>query len=123
MLSFGDLNRKYFNSGVFSARSAATGGAAQAFGSRSYSVQNSVDGDAATPKQQSSDAKQLYERAVRKEMGPIASARRVQRYKGNFKYLAGVMAVFLGIYYYSIWKVGQDDFSDVDSEGNVREKV
>lgn len=43
--------------------------------------------------------------------------------QGNFKLLLGVMAVFTGIYYYSVWKVGQDDFSDVDEFGNVREKV
>ena len=68
-------------------------------------------------------AEMLHNNAIRKEMGPIASSRKVSRTKGNYKFLLGTVIIFGAIYYYSIWKVGQDDFSDVDAEGNLREKV
>lgn len=122
MLSFGGAQRKYFNTGIFGPRAAATGAAAEAFGARHYSTEN-VPSSESSKSSTFKGAQALHDSAVRKEMGPIAQARKVQRYKGNFKYLAGVMAVFAGIYYYSIWKVGQDDFSDVDPEGNVRERI
>lgn len=56
-------------------------------------------------------------------MGPLATARKPIIGKGNFKYLAAIMVLFGGIYWYSVRKVGQDDFSDVDEFGNIREKV
>lgn len=35
-----------------------------------------------------------------------------------------LLSIAIGsIFYYSIWKVSQDDFSDVDSKGNVRTKL
>lgn len=122
MLSFSDIRRKYFNTGIFAPRVLGLSSAAHAFSTRQYSTEN-VPTEPTPKSTANKEAQALYNMAVRREMGPIASAKPVHRYKGNFKYLAGVMAVFVGIYYYSIWKVGQDDFSDVDAQGNVREKV
>lgn len=35
-----------------------------------------------------------------------------------------LLSIAIGsIFYYSIWKVSQDDFSDVDSKGNIRTKL
>lgn len=58
-----------------------------------------------------------------REYSEKMTARRVAPPKGKWLLLAGVMTLFSSIYFYSIWKVGQDDFSDVDEFGNVREKV
>lgn len=62
-------------------------------------------------------------RQKRSDMGPIMTARRLPRWKGNLKYLAGIAVITSGIYYYCVWKVGQDDFSDVDERGNIRERI
>lgn len=122
MFSFGGAQRKYFNTGIFGPHTAASSAVASTFGFRNYSTEK-VPVPESSESASHKGAQALYDRAIRQEMGPIATARKVHRYKGNFKYLAGVAAVFLGIYYYSIWKVGQDDFSDVDPQGNVRERV
>ena len=68
-------------------------------------------------------AEALHREAIQKEFGTLATGRRRSPWKGNWKYLAAIAVVFGGIYYYSVWKVGQDDFSDVDAYGNMREKV
>lgn len=93
------------------------------FNRRHFTTAATDEAKTETASQHSKTVEQLHTDALRKEMGPIASARRTNRYRGNYKFLAGIVVAFAGIYYYSIWKVGQDDFSDVDEFGNMREKV
>jgi len=49
---------------------------------------------------------------------PIKSAR-----KRNIWTLFGFTALVTSIYFYSIFRVGQEDFSDIDARGNPREKL
>lgn len=93
------------------------------FNQRHFTTAATDEAKTESAAQHSKTVEQLHTNALRKEMGPIASARRPNRYRGNYKFLASIAVIFAGIYYYSIWKVGQDDFSDVDEFGNVREKV
>lgn len=90
---------------------------------RNYSTAPGAESTEQAPVKRNIEAEMLHNSAVRKEMGAIASSRKVSRTKGNYKFLLGTVIIFGAIYYYSIWKVGQDDFSDVDAQGNIREKV
>lgn len=123
MLSIWDINRRYYAMKSAGLAWAGTQRNAMQTSVRTFTTDSTPKAEGAVPKSAPRPAEALYNNAVRKQMGPIAMARRVSRTKGNFKYLAGIVGLFFGIYYYSVWKVGQDDFSDVDSEGNVREKV
>jgi hypothetical protein len=58
-------------------------------------------------------------RNVKSHRTSLADARR----GGNAAALAGIGALVGGVFFYTMWKVSQDDFSDVDSKGNVQEKV
>ena len=49
----------------------------------------------------------------------LARSRRIK----NNVFGLGLLSFILGVYYYSIAKVSQDDFADVDAEGNLRAKI
>lgn len=47
----------------------------------------------------------------------------VKFWKSNSKSMIFTIGLIIGFYYLSIYKVKQDDFSDVDSKGNLRTKL
>jgi hypothetical protein len=104
-------------------RSKQTAARNAGFSSRFFSSPASAEPESNTKKSSNPQAEMLHRDAIQKEFGTIATSRRVSHWKGNWKFLGAIAVLFGGIYYYSIWKVGQDDFSDVDAQGNFREKV